>query len=72
MTYLQHLINWTRVRAGLWVFAGGIATTMLVFFQTTNVFTLTWTDLKIALVTAIVTQITKAFNNYASGAPIPN
>lgn len=64
MTYLSHLLNLTRLKAGLWVFLAGIVASVLVSIQSLNIATLTWNDIKFALIAAIISQITKALSNY--------
>lgn len=71
MTYLLHLLNWTRAKASLWVFLAGLLASIGLYFSQTNVLTLTWLDVKVAIVTAVISQLTKALTNYASGYPIP-
>lgn len=72
MTYLKHLINWTRLKAALWVFIAGALASIGLYFSQTNILTVTWLDVKVAIITAVISQLTKAFTNYTAGYPIPD
>lgn len=64
-SYLLHLLTWTRLKSFLWTFLAGTLATAIYNISAVNLLTVTWTDVKIVLITAIATQVTKALNNYA-------
>ncbi len=63
-TYFGHLFNWTRLSSAAWVLFGAVVAQVLVEIQQTDVMTLTWFQVKAAVVTAVVTQLTKAWTSY--------
>lgn len=72
MTYFEHLINWTRLKSALWVFVGGVIGFALVNLQSVNINSVTWTDVKGIVVTAVILQLTKAWSNYQSANVPPS
>lgn len=69
-SYLIHLFTWTRLKATAWTFLAGTLATALYNLNSSNLLTVTWTDVKIVLVTAVASQITKALSNYADAQAI--
>lgn len=69
MTYIEHLLNLTRLKAALWVFFGGALAFFLANLATTDILTVTKHQLIGLALTAVVTQITKSLSNYSDQAP---
>jgi len=63
-TYLQHLINWTRVKSVAWFFAASILAEAFLTLGS-NPHSWTWENVQAAFVASIIFQITKAFKNYS-------
>jgi hypothetical protein len=69
MTYIEHLINWSRLKSALWVFFGGTIAFFLANLATTDILSISKRQLIGIAITAVITQLTKALSNYSDQTP---
>lgn len=68
-TYIEHLLNWNRIKSIGWYLLAGIFATALYNLSSTSPLSWSWTDVKVAILSAITFQLTKALNNYLKQNP---